>query len=459
VATPDKTNPKTAVRVQPGDTLSQIAKDAGVSLKTIYELNPKFKEDPKYQGGNMIWSNTLVNLAPKEKVATPVKVETPKVETPKVETPKVETPKVETPVDNPVDNGNNGANTDQNGTQGGVSPEQVGGGGATGGMPGGATGFSGGFSQADIDKAFKDGQAAAAAAAKADADAAAKAAADAKYATQVKAIDKMVNAFKANGIDDPAFASFISGKILADASQEEILLELYNQPAYKARFPGMAELRSKNRAITEAEYIKIENQYSQTLRFFDLPAGFKDDRATFGKLIGGEVSAKELQDRAQIAQDMSKTTNPEIRDALKNFYNVGEGAITAYFLDSNAALPILQKQAKAAAIAGIGKVSGFSQFGKDEAIATASNAAYANLSESDLVKNFGVAANLRDTQQRLSYLENNNYSDREALQAVIESDQQAILASQRRAAREVARFGGSSGLGSASLKTGSEGRI
>ena len=326
-------------------------------------------------------------------------------------------------------------------------------------MPGGATGFSGGFTQEDIDKAFKKGQEEAAAKAKADADAAAKAAADAKYATQTKAIDKMVNAFKANGIDDPGFAAFISGKILADASQEEILLELYDQPAYKARFPGMAALRTKNRAITEAEYIKIENQYSQTLRFFDLPAGFKDDRATFGKLIGGEVSAKELQDRAQMAQDISKTTNPDIRDALKNFYNVGEGAITAYFLDSEAALPILQKQAKAAAIAGIGKATGFGVFGKDEAFNAASQSAYGNLSEAELQKNFGIAANLRDTQQRLAYLERNNYSDREALQAVIESDQQAILASQKRAARETARFGGSSGLSSASLRTDTGGNI
>jgi hypothetical protein len=79
MAVPDKAKPTTAVRVEKGDTLSAIAKDAGITLKQLYDLNPKFKEDPKYKGGNMIFSNTLVNLAPPVKVVTTPKVETPVV--------------------------------------------------------------------------------------------------------------------------------------------------------------------------------------------------------------------------------------------------------------------------------------------------------------------------------------------------------------------------------------------
>ena len=244
-----------------------------------------------------------------------------------------------------------------------------------------------------------------------------------------------------------------------DTSTEDLLIKLYDQPAYKARFPGMEALRKKNRTITEAEYIKIENQYAETLRFFDLPAGFYDDRQTFGKLIGNEVSAKELQDRAQVAQDISKTTNPEIRQALKDFYNVGEGAVTAYFLDSDKALPLIQKQAKSAQIAGIAKQAGFAAFGSTEALDAASKAAYANLNESDMTQAFSKAAEFAKNQTRLAYLEDQTYSDREALQATVEADQQAILASQRRAQRELARWGGSAGLGGGTLRSGSEGRI
>jgi hypothetical protein len=244
-----------------------------------------------------------------------------------------------------------------------------------------------------------------------------------------------------------------------DVSEAQTLIEIYDQPVYKARFPGMESLRTKNRAITEDAYMKLENQMIQTLKFFDLPVGFYDNRNMLGKIIGNEVSAKEVQDRAQAAQDLVKTTNPEIRTALKEFYNIGEGDITANFLNGDLAGPLLLKQARAAEIAGIAKTAGFSKFTNTEAQGLAERDIYKNMNLTDLTTAVGKAGTLADTQRRLAYIEKGTYSDREALQASVESDQQAILASQRRASRETARFSGSSGLGSASLKTGSEGNI
>jgi len=449
MAVPDKKNPTTAVRVEKGDTLSQIAKDAGLTLKEIRALNPVLMSDPKYDKGNMIWSNTKINIAPPAKVVTPPKVETPKVETPVTpETPKEEPPKEEPPKDDtkpkddtPPKPDTSGANT---GAGPGTPPGQVNGGGATGGMPGGATGFSGGFTQADIDKAFAAGSATAT-----------KTEADNKFAVKVAAKDKLIALFKAQGIDDEAFATFISNNIMNDVSEAQTLIELYDQPAYKLRFPGMAKLRTKNRTITEAEYIGLENQMVQTLKFFDLPAGFYDDRATLGKIIENEVSPKEVQDRAQMAQDLARAADPNIRNALMDFYKVGEGAITAYFLNAEKALPLLQKSAKAAEIAGIGKTYGFANFGMAEAEQLGVQDAYAKLSSSDLTKAFGQASQLAATQSRLAYLDKEKYSDREALEAILESDQQAILASTKRAKREQARFGGSSGLSAGSLRTSS----
>jgi hypothetical protein len=311
-------------------------------------------------------------------------------------------------------------------------------------MPGGATAFSGGFTQADIDKAFKEGEATAT-----------KVAADNAFAVKMKASDKLINLFKAQGIEDPAFATFITNNIINDVSEAQTLIEIYDQPAYKLRFPGMDSLRKKNRTIDEKTYIGLENQIVQTLKFFDLPKGFYDDRATLGKIIGNEVSPKEVQDRAQLAQDLSRAADPNIRKSLMDFYKVGEGGITAYFLNADAALPLLEKSAKTAEIAGIGKTYGFNEFGMAEAEALGVKDTYAKLSQSDMTKAFGRASQLAATQSRLAYLEKGAYSDREALAATIEGDQQAILASEKRAQREQARFGGSSGLSSASLRTGS----
>jgi len=55
-------------RVQGGDTLSAIAKKNNMTLSQLMALNPKFKQQAKYKGGNTIFRNTAVNLtAPKPK--------------------------------------------------------------------------------------------------------------------------------------------------------------------------------------------------------------------------------------------------------------------------------------------------------------------------------------------------------------------------------------------------------
>ena len=82
MAVPDKAKPTTAVRVEKGDTLTAIAKANDTTVKKLLELNPKFKEDPKYKGGNIIFSNTLVNIkptAPKTPPAPPAEPPSPTV--------------------------------------------------------------------------------------------------------------------------------------------------------------------------------------------------------------------------------------------------------------------------------------------------------------------------------------------------------------------------------------------
>jgi hypothetical protein len=68
------------VTVERGDTLSSIAKENNTTVKAILAANPKFTEEAKYQGGNMIWSGT--------KVVIPSTIKTPKTPSSKpIETP------------------------------------------------------------------------------------------------------------------------------------------------------------------------------------------------------------------------------------------------------------------------------------------------------------------------------------------------------------------------------------
>jgi hypothetical protein len=325
--------------------------------------------------------------------------------------------------------------------------------GSTGTGTGGATTNTRGLTQADVDAAVA--KAVAAATAKTDALIAQQKAdaAAAKFATKVKASDRLTAMF--DGVGLGSLAKFINQRIMEDASEESVLLELYDQPEYQARFPGMKALRSKGKTITEAEYIKDEKAFAQTARFFDVPVGFYDTPDDFGKLIGNLVSPKEFQDRLQVGQDLGRSMSPGVKTQLQELYNIGEGGITAYVLDSDRALPLLQKQAKAAQFVGFGRERGFKLEGMTAAQAEqiVGTEAYSKLSAQQMQTALSQAAQLRTTQSRLTGIEGEVYNEGEALKAVIEGSPEAILASQQRAQREGARFGGGSGLTGSSLRT------
>lgn len=275
----------------------------------------------------------------------------------------------------------------------------------------------------------------------------------AKFATKQKASDKLTALFSAYGLE--SLAPFINTRIMADVSEEMLLLELYDRPEYQQRFPGMKALRAKGKAITEKEYSADEKAMMQTARFFDLPKGFYDGPEDFGALIGNLVSPKEYQDRLQIGQDLSRTLNPSVKQQLIDFYGVGEGDLTAFVLDTDKALPLIQKQAKAAQFVGIGRAAGFELRGitSGQAENIAGTESYAKLSERELAQALGQAGQLRRTQKRLSGIEGQDYSEQEALSAVIEGSPQALLASQQRAAREGARFSARGGVTGSSLRS------
>lgn len=53
---------KKYVTIKRGDTLSGIAKKAGISMSSLKKLNPTFWTNPKYKQGNMIWSGGKVRV-------------------------------------------------------------------------------------------------------------------------------------------------------------------------------------------------------------------------------------------------------------------------------------------------------------------------------------------------------------------------------------------------------------
>jgi len=131
-----------------------------------------------------------------------------------------------------------------------------------------------------------------------------------------------------------------------------IIPDIQSTQTWKNRFPGW-EKRVANgyNQLTVGQYLDLENQYKRIMESAGLPTGFYDDPSDFGNWIASNVSPDEVQNRVQIATDAVRQVDPTARDLLTKFYGVTAGDLASYFLDKNRALPVLDRQYKAANVA------------------------------------------------------------------------------------------------------------
>jgi hypothetical protein len=142
-------------------------------------------------------------------------------------------------------------------------------------------------------------------------------------------------------------------------SEDEFTLRLRETPAYQLRFGANKQRIGKGlAALSEAEYIKMEDQYQEVMRQYGLPASYyeKDSMGTqkgFQDLLANDVSNTELEDRLIVAQDRVLKSNPEVLKALKDFYpDIKNGDILAYTLDPKNAIKDIQRKVTASEIGG-----------------------------------------------------------------------------------------------------------
>lgn len=145
-------------------------------------------------------------------------------------------------------------------------------------------------------------------------------------------------------------------------SAAEFTIRLRNEPAYKKRFAANESRIQKGlRALSEAEYIGLEDQYQDIMRRYGMPETYyrqEKDPVTglmlqpgFEKLIAGDVSAVELEDRVQTAYDRVINANPQIAQTLREFYpEISNGDILAYALDPQNAINNIKRKVTATEI-------------------------------------------------------------------------------------------------------------
>lgn len=131
---------------------------------------------------------------------------------------------------------------------------------------------------------------------------------------------------------------------------DTISILLQDTPEYKKRFAANeARTKAGLSVLSPAEYIAVENSYRQIMRQSGLPVGFYDSNDDFTTWISSDMSPTELQSRVDLATQATALANPAYKAALKQM-GLSDAELSAYFLDADRALPILQKSAATAAI-------------------------------------------------------------------------------------------------------------
>jgi hypothetical protein len=239
-------------------------------------------------------------------------------------------------------------------------------------------------------------------------------------------------------------------------SEAEFTLRLRETDAYKKRFAANAQRVAKGlRALSEAEYILEEDRYQDVMRRYGLPEtyysrGEMGRQEGFEKLIAGDVSPVELEDRIGTAQKRVLNANPEVTQALKQFYpDITNADILAYTLDPKNAIENIKRKVTTAEIGGAAARSGLKT----------------NVSDAEYLQRYGVTKETADQGyatiagglQRGSQLAS-IYGEDPYTQATAETEifnvpgaQEARKQRQKITGLEKATFGGQSGLTSGAL--------
>lgn len=144
-------------------------------------------------------------------------------------------------------------------------------------------------------------------------------------------------------------------------SYEEILLELREQPVFKARFKAI-DIRRANglNAVSPETIIEYENTARDLMRKSGLPSGFYDQFDDFAELIGKGVSLQSVAQRIEQSWDRVVNAPQEVRDAFGDLYGIrGDQALAALMFDPDKAETKLEDMARSAVAGGAMRAAGF----------------------------------------------------------------------------------------------------
>jgi hypothetical protein len=255
----------------------------------------------------------------------------------------------------------------------------------------------------------------------------------------------------------------IEGFMKRNLGPNQAAIELRTMPEYIKRFKGNDLRRASGKnALTEAEYLAVEDAYDQTLRAYGQQNYFGIDRKTkqekAAELIGNDISAVEFKDRIQLAVDRVQNADPMTKSVLKQFYpTLNEADLIGYFLNPQDNLPKLQEKVTASEIGAAAKGVNLATD-----VTAATDLAKYGVTQAQAREGYSTISGILPDAKKLGDIYDESgikYAQKEAEAEVFKGNQDAATKRKRLASMERAAFSGSSGTGQSSLTRSTQGRL
>lgn len=276
---------------------------------------------------------------------------------------------------------------------------------------------------------------------------------DIKKRSSQSAFDVMYAEFANYGLG--SLVEPLRGLVQEGLGPQEFSLRLRETDAYNKRFAANAQRIAKGlSALSEGEYIALEDQYQNVMRNYGLPASYyaKDSlgvQSGFEQLLANDVDATELEERVITAKDRVINANPEVAQALKAYYpGITEGDMLAYVLDPKNALKDIQRKVAVAEIGGAALAQGLTA-----GVTRAEELAGLGVTKAQAQQGYADIAQMAPRGGELAAIyKESPYGQSQAEAEVFGTAGAAEAAKKRKKLTELekASFGGSSGVGALS---------
>ena len=265
----------------------------------------------------------------------------------------------------------------------------------------------------------------------------------------------LTSTFALYGLEE--LSSVIAGFMKQGLTSNEAIIELRKNKTYQTRFAGnTTRVAAGLNALSEAEYLALEDSYSETLRAYGqqnlLGTDRKTRQAAMANVIGSDISAVEFKDRVSTVVTRVENADPLVKSTLRNFYKITDANLVSYFLKPDENLPRLQEKVTAAEIGS----AALAQGGLTTDMTSAESLAKFGVDLATARKGYSTISEVLPTATKLSqiYSEDKiNYNQKVAEEEVFKGLASAQRKRTQLAEKEIAQFQGSAGVGAAGLST------